>query len=155
MTTSDRRQGWVLVALQFVLLAVIVVGPAGGVWVVPGPLRTAGTVMRVVGAAAIAAGALRLGRGLSVHPTPTGAAVLRTDGPYRFVRHPIYSGVLLLATGITATSGSAAAIAALAGLAVLLNVKARFEEDLLRRRFPDYGTYASRTPRFIPSFPHR
>jgi protein-S-isoprenylcysteine O-methyltransferase Ste14 len=141
-----------LVGLQFILLAIIVVSPAGGVWVVPGPLRTSGTVMRVVGAAAIAAGALRLGRGLSVHPIPTGAAVLRTDGPYRFVRHPIYTGVLILATGITATSGSAAAVAALAGLAVLLNVKARFEEHLLRRRFPGYSAYADRTPRFVPSF---
>jgi protein-S-isoprenylcysteine O-methyltransferase Ste14 len=154
VTTSDRRRGWALVALQFVLLAVIVVSP-GGVWAVPGTFRTVGTVMRVVGAAAIVAGALRLGRGLSVHPTPTESAVLRTDGPYRFVRHPIYSGVLLLATGITATSGSAAAVVAFAGLAVLLNVKARFEEVLLLRRFPDYGAYASRTPRFVPSFRRR
>jgi protein-S-isoprenylcysteine O-methyltransferase Ste14 len=155
VTAGDRRRGWVLVALQFLLLAFIVVSPAGGVWVVAGPLRTAGTVMRVVGAAAIAAGGVWLGRGISVHPSPTRAAVLRTSGPYRFVRHPIYSGVVLLATAITATSGSAASVAALAGLAVLLNVKARFEEKLLLRRFPGYGAYASRTPRFIPSLRRR
>jgi protein-S-isoprenylcysteine O-methyltransferase Ste14 len=90
-----------------------------------------------------------------VHPGPTRAAVLRTDGPYRFVRHPIYSGVLLLATAIAVTSGSAVSVVALAGLAALLNVKARFEEGLLRRRFPDYGAYVGRTPRFVPSFRHR
>jgi len=144
-----------LVALQFVLLAVIVASPAGGVWVVPGPLRTAGTVLRFVGAAAIVAGAVQLGRGLTVHPAPTRAAVLRTDGAYRLMRHPIYSGVLLLAAAIAATSGSAVAVVALAALAVLLNAKARFEEDLLLRRFPDYGAYASRTPRFVPSFRRR
>lgn len=103
--SADRRRGWILVAAQFLLLAVIVTGPLQGAWSVPGPLRQAGTVLRWVGGAAIVSGAIRLGGGIAVHPVPSRAAMLRTDGPYRFVRHPIYSGVLLLAAGITATSG--------------------------------------------------
>jgi protein-S-isoprenylcysteine O-methyltransferase Ste14 len=153
--SADRRRGWILVAAQFLLLAVIVIGPLDGGWSVPGPLHRTGTVLRWVGGAAIVVGALRLGRGVSVHPVPSRAAVLRTDGLYRFVRHPIYSGVLLLAAGITATSGSVAAAAALGALIVLLNTKARFEERLLLRRFPGYAVYAGRTPRFVPSLRRR
>jgi len=53
--------------------------------------------------------------------------VLRTDGPYRLVRHPIYSGVMLLAAGIAATTASVVALIGFAALIGLLHVKARFE----------------------------
>src|SRR5713101_4029349 len=89
LTVTDARRGWLLVTAQFGLLAVLVLGPSGEVWTVSGPLRTAGSVLRWAGFAAVALGALGLGRGFSVHPAPTGVAVLRTDGLYRVVRHPI------------------------------------------------------------------
>jgi protein-S-isoprenylcysteine O-methyltransferase Ste14 len=151
---SDARRGWLLVAAQFGLLAVLVLGPSGEAWTVAGPLRTAGSALRPAGLAAVVLGALRLGRGASVHPAPTAVAVLRTEGLYRFVRHPIYGGVLLLAAGITATTGSLLAVAAFAVLVPVLHTKTRFEERLLAERFPDYATYARRTPRFVP-FPRR
>jgi len=108
---DPRAAGWLLVGLQAGLLGLLVLGPGRGAWTVPVPLRVAGDVLRVGGAAAIVVAALRLGRSASVHPAPPAGAVLRTDGPYRFVRHPIYSGVLLLAVGIVATDGSILAIA--------------------------------------------
>jgi protein-S-isoprenylcysteine O-methyltransferase Ste14 len=95
-------------------------------------------------------GAVRLGRAASVLPEPTSGAVLRTDGPYRLVRHPIYSGVLLFAAGIAATAGSVLAVLAFGALIVLLSVKARFEERLLTQRFAGYPAYARVTPRFVP-----
>jgi protein-S-isoprenylcysteine O-methyltransferase Ste14 len=150
LTVTDATRGWLLVTAQFGLLAVLVLGPSGQVWTVTGPLRTAGSVLRWAGLAAIVLGVLRLGRGFSVHPVPTAIAVLRTDGLYRVVRHPIYSGVLLLAAGMAATAGSFLAITAFAFLVLVLSAKARFEEGLLAERFPDYAAYARRTPRFVP-----
>jgi protein-S-isoprenylcysteine O-methyltransferase Ste14 len=147
---TDARHGWLLVTAQFGLLAVLVFGPSGDLWTVSGPLRTAGNLLRWAGLAAVVLGGLRLGRGFSVHPAPTAGAVLRTDGSYRVVRHPIYSGVLLLAAGIAATAGSLLAIVAFAFLVLVLSAKARFEERLLAERFPDYTAYARRTPRFVP-----
>jgi protein-S-isoprenylcysteine O-methyltransferase Ste14 len=142
--------GWLLVATQAILLSLLVVGPGDGAWTVPRPLRLAGNVLRVAGAAAIILGALRLGRSASMHPAPTSGAVLRTDGAYRLVRHPIYSGVLLLALGIASTAGSVVALVIFAVLVGVLSVKARFEESLLQRRFPGYLAYARATPRFVP-----
>jgi protein-S-isoprenylcysteine O-methyltransferase Ste14 len=37
----------------------------------------------------------------------------------------------------------------------LLTAKARWEEELLRRRYPGYDDYAARTPRFLPRPFHR
>jgi protein-S-isoprenylcysteine O-methyltransferase Ste14 len=144
-----------LVGGQALLLAVLVLGPSGHAWKVPSPLRAAGQVLRWVGLAAVVIGALRLGRAASVHPEPTSRAALRTDGPYRFVRHPIYSGVLLFAAGIAATAGSVLAVLAFGALVGLLSVKARFEEGLLAQRFAGYAAYARVTPRFVPGLRRR
>lgn len=148
--TSDRATGWLLVAAQFLLLAALVFLANGGAWGVPPWLRASGTVLRGLGVAAIAWGGLQLGRAASVHPEPTGAAVLRVDGAYRWVRHPIYAGVLVLGVSIAATSASAAKVLVALALTMVLNAKARSEERLLACRFPAYPDYAARTPRFVP-----
>ena len=147
---STRTAGWVLVGTQGALLLLLALASNAPSWSVPAPVQMAGTVLRWVGGAAILIGALRLGAGVSVHPAPTASAELRTNGPYRFVRHPIYTGVLLVAGGIAVTAGSPGALVVFAALAAVLSVKARFEERLLARRFPDYDTYARSTPRFLP-----
>lgn len=147
-----RLIGWGLVGIQGTLLALLVLGPFDHTWGVPHGLRIAGTVLRWAGGAAIIIGALRLGTAASVHPEPTAKAVLRVNGPYRFVRHPIYSGVILLGGGIAATAGSVLAIVFFLGLVVLFSIKARFEERLLAERFTGYRAYAATTPRFVPGF---
>jgi len=139
-----------LVAAQFVLLAVLVFVPPGREGVMPGIVRSISLVLRVAGLVVIAGGAVKLGRSLSVHPKPPGKSELKTDGLYRHVRHPIYSGVLLLAAGIALTSGNPVSLTAFILLVPVIIYKARFEERLLRQRFPDYDEYARRTPAFIP-----
>lgn len=88
-------------------------------------------------------------------PLPNAHARLRTTGLYRFVRHPIYSGLLLAATAFTVGTGSVTRVVVLVLLVLLLTVKARWEEPRLSRRFEGHAAYASRTPRFVPVRPHR
>ncbi|HEX2054316.1 MAG TPA: isoprenylcysteine carboxylmethyltransferase family protein [Actinomycetota bacterium] len=147
------RTGWLLVAAQFLLLAVLVFAPRGDAWTVPGVLRAFGLLLRVGGLAAIVAGAVSLGRSLAVHPAPSSNAELKTDGLYRHVRHPIYSGVLLLGAGIALTSGNGVCLVAMLGLIPVLTAKSRLEEQLLRERFAGYDEYARRTPAFVPRPP--
>lgn len=72
-------------------------------------------------------------------------------GPYRIIRHPGYTGALLVWIGLALTSRSAPAtalVAALMGWAYQRRITA--EERLLKRSLPEYGRYSRRTKKLIP-----
>ncbi len=72
-------------------------------------------------------------------------------GPYRAVRHPIYSGMLLMILGTALVSGRAAAFIAFAVVFAGFYVKLRMEERLMTRHFPEqYASYRRRTKALIP-----
>ncbi|HUP03149.1 MAG TPA: isoprenylcysteine carboxylmethyltransferase family protein [Bryobacteraceae bacterium] len=72
-------------------------------------------------------------------------------GPYRLVRHPIYTGHLLMCLGTVLASGLLAAFAGLAISALGFCLKLRQEEALLLRNFPgQYASYRERTKALIP-----
>lgn len=147
---SDVQTARLLVAGQFALIGVLVVLPSRHDWPVPTALTVICTVAVVVGVAVMVIGATGLGRGLTATPLPNAHAQLRTGGLYRFVRHPIYSGLLLTMASITVSSGSVFRLLTLGALVLLLTVKARWEETRLAQRFEGYASYAGRTPRFLP-----
>jgi len=148
----DRRTiGWLLVAGQIILIVALLLLPAGELWPTPTWLEWTGLAIGGLGGLwAIAAG-LRLGDRLTPTPVPRAGGELRTDGPYAHVRHPIYTGVLLIVVGITLRSGSALVLALAALTVTFFHGKARFEEGLLAERYPEYRCYAARTPRFLPT----
>ena len=147
---TDVRTARLFVAGQFVLIGILVALPSRRDWPVPAALTVGCTVATVVGLAVMVIGATGLGRGLTATPLPNAHAQLRTGGLYRFVRHPIYSGLLLTMASITVASGSGFRLLTLGGLILLLTVKARWEETRLTQRFEGYASYAAQTPRFVP-----
>ena len=150
---EDRRTAYALVTLQMVLLAALVLLPRGELWA-PGPvLLTAAAVGALAGTGLVLVGGTALGRGLTPVPLPNAHTVLRTGGLYRWVRHPIYTGVLLVATSVTLAAGDPWRLVVLGLLVALLTVKARWEEARLAERFPDYPAYAATTGRFVPRIP--
>lgn len=67
-------------------------------------------------------------------------------GPYRYVRHPMYSGILLLVVGLAIWSGSIFGLALLLVCFGALWLRSRQEEALLTRHFPvAYPEYKRRT----------
>ncbi len=147
---GDRRTAWLLVLGQFLLLGLIVLLPRGDTWTLPVAVARAAQVATAAGVILMVVAAAALGRGLTAAPLPNAHAELRTGGLYHFVRHPIYTGLLLSAAALTLTSGNLWTTSACLALVVLINVKARWEEQHLAQRFPGYAGYAARTPRFIP-----
>jgi protein-S-isoprenylcysteine O-methyltransferase Ste14 len=147
----DRVVAWALLGVQLSLLAAIFLLPSGDAWTVPGWVRTGARVLAFAGLALLGIGLLHLGRSATPLPTPVQGGQLRSGGLYRYVRHPIYTGVIALAIGSAIPSGSVAIAAATLALIAWLEIKARWEERRLVDRYPEYAAYAARTPRFIPS----
>lgn len=154
-TDRERRLGVTLVVVQVVLLVAIVVAPGGGLWPHGGTVTAIGVLLVVVGLVVAVAGASGLGTSLTPMPTPSASSQLRTGGLYRYVRHPIYAGLLLASLGEVVRSASGWKVAAFLALFALFTVKARFEERLLAERYPEYASYAAHTPRFVPYFSGR
>jgi len=99
-------------------------------------------------------GSLGLTR-LRIMPEPGATAELITTGPYRWVRHPMYLGVLLLMFGFVLLnpnwlSNKWLSILLWMALVGVLNRKAAREERFLEHAFPNYAKYRQHTGRFIP-----
>ena len=150
---SRRTVGWAFVAGQVVLLVALVLLPGRDDWPTPSWVWMIGQVLVIAGFVLMIVASLRLGRGLTATPVPNRRGQLITGGLYRYVRHPIYTGVLLIVVGLTLRSGSFVTLAVAVVTVVFFDRKARWEEAQLRERYPDYAEYASRTPRFVPGWP--
>jgi len=147
--------GWLFVAGQVVLLVALVLLPGRDDWPTPPWMRTVGQGAVIAGLAVIVVASLRLGAGLTPTPVPNARGQLATGGLYRLMRHPIYTGVLLIVAGLTIRSGSYVTLAVAAVTVFFFARKARWEEARLCERFDGYAAYASRTPRFVPGMPRR
>ena len=78
-----------------------------------------------------------------------GHSLVRT-GPYRYVRHPIYTGLLVAVLGtLLVVSEWRTVIAAALAVAALV-VKSRLEEVRMRQTFPDYDDYRRHTAAIVP-----
>jgi len=75
-----------------------------------------------------------------------------TAGPYRIVRHPIYSGLLLSVLATAALRGTGAGCVGAALMILGLWIKARVEERFLRRELGEdqYDAYAQQVPMLVP-----
>ncbi len=147
---STQTTGWLLVGLQGLLLLGVFAGPTAPALTTSNSLRSAGNLFEIVGVALIAISAIELGRRLTAHPIPNGRGSLYRSGLYRFVRHPMYTGVMTVAIGATLANSSIVRSVSASLLIMLFNVKARFEERSLAAHFPEYPTYAATTGRFLP-----
>ena len=151
---TDRLKGYLFVAGQFALLAIIVVAPAGDLPWRENPWTIfAGQILVLGGLAITIWSGFVLGRSLTAHPMPNAKSSLRTDGPYRIARHPIYTGLMLFATGAAVASASLVHPIAANALFAVLGFKARFEEGFLLERYGDeYREYGRVVGRFSPWF---
>ena len=113
-------------------------------------LRLAGLVLCGVGLAIIVAALSAMGRVMQVAPEPKADGHLITRGVYRWLRHPMYTGMTLIVIGLALRQPTLYVIVSGVALFALLLAKSRFEERLLTARYPDYDTYRRRTWGVVP-----
>jgi len=112
--------------------------------------RAIGLVCFVLGVGLYRGAGRALGEALSPLVAPRPGAALVTDGPYRYLRHPMYVGQALIAVGAPLTLGSRWVVwLALPAVAILV-VRAGLEDAALARTFPEHAQWAARAKRVVP-----
>ena len=151
------RQALLRGGLVVVIVAAIHFTGAGG-W-----LRTVyiyqahNTLLGAIGAALVLSGVglaiyarLYLGRNWGMPMSRKEEPELVTGGPYAFIRHPIYTGIVLAALG-SAIGESVVWVVMLLVFAPYFVYSARREEELMREQFPaQYPQYMRRTKMIVP-----
>lgn len=113
-------------------------------------LQVVGVIVFLSGLGLAVWARIYLGRNWGMPMTRKAEPELVTSGPYRFVRHPIYSGILLGILGTALALNLYLLIAVAVGTAYFV-YSARVEEGLLTDAFPDtYPSYRASTKMLIP-----
>jgi protein-S-isoprenylcysteine O-methyltransferase Ste14 len=118
----------------------------------PGPLQVAlGLVLLALGLAFTVWARVYLGRNWSGMVTVKEGHELIRSGPYAYVRHPIYTGLLVALLGSAVTCGELRALIGLGIVAGAFIRKLRIEERFMRELFPQqYQRYCAEVPALIP-----
>lgn len=149
MPTSSGRpnllKSYTLVAIQFGAL---------GLLALTGALLARHPLLLALEVAALALGlwallTVRIHK-VSVIPDVRQGARLVSDGPYRWIRHPMYASILLGALALVLDAPTPARWIIYLVLTVNLLIKLNYEEQLLLAAFPLYAAYQESSKRLIP-----
>lgn len=144
------------VVIQIILFGLVAFGPVGlpgwPVWA--GTWRAVtiviGLVLGGLGGLLVLSGLVSLGSNLTAVPRPKEDAHLVEHGAYRWVRHPIYSGIIFGAFGLGLLRGGWLSLLYALILLLFFDVKSRREEKWLREKYRDYPAYQQRVCKLIP-----
>jgi protein-S-isoprenylcysteine O-methyltransferase Ste14 len=144
-----KRLDIIYVSIQFILLIIFFVP------IIPTPFQLSsfvkyfGAIISVLGFAIIIVAILQLNKNLTPFPTPKESGELINTGLYKFVRHPIYSGIFLGSFGIALYTGSYWQLGIAVTLLILFYFKSNYEESLLIQKYTDYKEYMKKTRKFF------
>ena len=145
---DDLQKGRLLVFAQFGLIIILALFPDSKN--VNPQAEIAGTVLLFLCVILLFAGFRGLGKSLTANPVPVDDGALVTTGIYARLRHPIYTGLLVLTMGLVVSSGVWTQLIPWFGLLGLLIYKMRWEETLLSAKYKGYAAYKSRVPALFP-----
>lgn len=138
-----------LVGLQLALLAALAMLAVPGL--VAGRLNWGVLLLAALGVA-LGLWALAANRpgNFNIRPVPREGGELVRHGPYRWIRHPMYSALLLAGLAAAWLAATAWAWAALLALTAVLVIKAGVEERAMVAHHPGYADYQRQSKRFVP-----
>lgn len=106
-------------------------------------IQSAGLLLAIFGSVVTIWSMFQHGTRLSPFPKPVDDATLIESGPYRYVRHPMYSGIIAFVLGCSIAYAVPAAMIAAPAFLVFFMAKTGHEEELLADAVPGYRGYRS------------
>jgi len=143
---------YLFVGIQFILFALYILKINIYTFKFPNSISITGIILSIIGALTIFIALLQLNTNLSPFPTPKSNSKLIQNGLFKYIRHPIYTGILLLLSGYAVYVNSSAKLIISLLLLMLFFLKTTYEEERLLSKFPNYSEYKKRTGRFLPKF---
>ncbi|MEJ5312331.1 MAG: isoprenylcysteine carboxylmethyltransferase family protein [Anaerolineae bacterium] len=152
---SSRNWGYTAIAVTAALFLTVqpVVLPGLGVYTREwwGLAVQIGGLVLIAGALALYWwGRLHLGQFYGERVEIQPGQYLITDGPYAYIRHPLYTAYFALAIGLALINPSLPMLLVVIYAFVDFSQATRREEKLLVERLPGYAEYMARTPRYLP-----
>jgi protein-S-isoprenylcysteine O-methyltransferase Ste14 len=135
------------VAIQFALLLALVFSPS-----LPAlhPTMRVGWIFFAAGLVIFVAALAALGKAFTPNPMPNAHSRLVAHGIYRWIRHPMYTAVLVCAMGWALALGGIWHYIVIATLWAFFWLKSNLEEHWFTAQHADYANYRMRTGRFFP-----
>ncbi len=93
---------------------------------------------------------INFGQMVTPNPVPLENYTLKTSGMYKYIRHPIYSSLLLALLGLVIYCQSMPGLVFWFTGVFFIGYKTRFEEKQLMLKFPEYKEYQLHTKKLIP-----
>lgn len=151
---GKKGEWWVVAqaACAVLLLMATYFGPKGLNWPEnPRMLRLGfAALFGGAGLLVVASSFFTLGQSFTVVPRPRKGSSLKKAGPYTYIRHPMYLGVILLCIGVALSGRHPGGVPLVIAMAVVLDRKASVEEKFLRARYPEFADYRARTRKLFP-----
>jgi protein-S-isoprenylcysteine O-methyltransferase Ste14 len=148
MANRSAKDYW-LVGTQFFLFFLFLF-PTKFLFKVAAFLQIPSLILSILGFIIVLTALFDLDKSLTAFPTPKNNSELITSGLYKYVRHPIYAGILLTVFGYSIYSASIPRLIISLLLFILFYFKTNYEEYKLSQKYPGYSAYKARTGRFIP-----
>ena len=147
-----KLKDFLFVGIQFFLLAIFFVDFTNSNIDEITFLKYPGLVISISGFLIILIAILQLNKILTPFPTPIEKGNLIQTGLYKYVRHPIYTGIFLATLGMGLFNTSLWQIGIAIILLILFYFKSNYEETMLIEKYKDYEAYKKSTGRFFPFY---
>jgi protein-S-isoprenylcysteine O-methyltransferase Ste14 len=86
----------------------------------------------------------------NIAPDLKSGAIFIKRGPYKFIRHPMYTSVIIIILSLLINYFSIIRFVLFIVLITVLILKSNYEEKILKEEFKEYSSYIFKTKKFLP-----
>ena len=145
----SRRYGFAQTIILICFACVSLLSPKDYIFDLPA-VFLAGNALCAIGIIIMAPALVALRGTVQIAPEPKAGKQLVETGIYRYLRHPIYTGIVVCVVGLFLRQPSLWMVGGALIVIIFLAFKVRFEEKLLRSTYPGYAAYQKRSWGLFP-----